>query len=527
MNKTEIKYISLLAPLFYLYGTIFLWAKNAHMFHLQQFAYSFVVILVVAAILYCLVYVLLRIINTAVPYNKTVQISIALTIGVLVGVVANFSFLKIIFIPYHHYVMFGIIFFIFICIYLKLAKKIFIFFSILLLFSISSLCYNAYKVYNLSQMVTSNLEKVNDDRLDIKFKDKPNIYLFWLESFHGTRTLEKVYQVDITPLITYLDNNDFSICENMYSTSFDTLHSMSDVYSLGTFDANIAPIGNLDTIDVVRYLIGGSIGNNVLKILKYNDYKTNIIINDTYYFNKKGEYLDHCQFLDLFFDSNSLQYKLLPSYYFTKLYKKIISLTEVPKLKKLTLKESVESQINEMQKENSPYFLAWKGGTIHTSPFGDYTYKDKDSWVKSNGYQDYLQRSIDNEIKNIISMILEKDKNALIVMLGDHGSWVYRGLNLNELSTTNITLDDFIDDKFNVFAAVRLPEKYAKFSFKNGDTYINHSNIFIHIFSLLADNPDYLKFQKTPVSNYYGNILVKNGKIVEDTGASSDARYIP
>lgn len=510
MNTSDIKYISLLAPLFYLYGTIFLWAKNIHMFTLEQIAYSSVCVFTVAIILYVAVYLLLKIINRKLAYSKKVQAGVALYVAVLVGLIGNFCFLKVIFIPYHHIVMYGIMIFIFLCIFYNLTPKMVLFFSVLLLFTIIQFSYNTYNIYRLTQMTTRELAKANNDELYIKFKDKPNIYLFWLESFHGTRTLKNVYLADITYLIGYLNNHNFSICENMYSSSSATLRSMSDTYSLGYFDYHNVEIGNLDALDVVRNLIGGDTGNNLLKTLKYNDYKTNIIVDDyNYYFHKNGQYLDFST-LDYW---NSTFYSLIPFYCFTKWNNKIEMLGRPDSLG--TLKEQIEHEIKKMQKENSPYFLAWKGGVFHTPSDGTYTYKDKTEWLKSEVYKKAVEQDVSHETQEIISMILEKDSNALIIMLGDHGSWVYRGLEINELSKENITITDFIDDKFNVFSAVRLPEKYGKFSFDSGDTYINHMNIFIHIFSLLAQNPAYLELQKIPVSNHKGKVVVTNGIINE------------
>lgn len=509
MSKTDIKYISLLAPLFYLYGTIFLWTKNAQMFRLEQFVYSFMVILTVAIVLYFLVYVLLNGIYKKIQNNKKLRIGISLFLAILTGLIGNFCFFKVIFFPYHHAVMYGTMIGIFFIIYYNMVKKIIFFLVVLFILTFGFNGYNLYPLYKMQQNFYSKSSGSDNEYL-VKFKNKPNIYLFWLESFHGTRTLKNFYHTDVTSLINYLNEQNFSVCENMYSSSPDTLRSMVDLYSLGHIPTYMYIAGNVDVGMPIRKLISGENGNTFLKVLKYNNYTTNIIIDDVYYFSQKGTYLDYCQYLE----RDNLKQLLLPSYFFTKLNKKI---NRKKINRNLTLKEQIEAQLHKMKKENKPYFLAWKGGVFHTDPFGSYSYRNIEEWIKSNRYQKAIEQN-QREIVEIINMIIENDNNALIVMLGDHGAWAYRGLRLNELSKNKVTITDFIDDKYNVFGAVRLPEKYKKFSFENSDTYINHSNIFVHIFSLLAEDPNYLKLQNVPVSYWENNPVpvIKNGKIINE-----------
>ena len=50
MNKSDIKYISLIAPLLYIYQNIFLWSKNISIFTHSQLLYSFGAILLLSAL---------------------------------------------------------------------------------------------------------------------------------------------------------------------------------------------------------------------------------------------------------------------------------------------------------------------------------------------------------------------------------------------------------------------------------------------------------------------------------------------
>ena len=84
------------------------------------------------------------------------------------------------------------------------------------------------------------------------------------------------------------------------------------------------------------------------------------------------------------------------------------------------------------------------------------------------------------------------------------------------MKNNTIQLSEYADDFFNVYGAVRLPEQYEKFSFDDKDGYINHRNIFVHIFSLLAQDPEYLKLREISVSNKGKWDLVINGVVNKD-----------
>lgn len=521
MNKSDIRNIAVLAPAIYLYQNIFLWSNNVSMFLVSQLAYSFCAVLLVSVICYFLFYMLLSLIYSKLRYNKWIQLCIAVFTAVFIGIISNFFSLRTIFSPYHHAVMWILIIGITCIIYFNLVKYFLKFCYILILIASCMFGYNIYK--NLTSYLADT-----DDFL-IELKDKPNIYLFWLESFNGAKTLTETFHVDISPLTVFLEENDFTVKENIFSSSGSTLMSMTDVYSMGNVDPHNFQTGLWDVKYAVRDLLGGGYGNNLLKTLKYNGYVTDIITDSNYYFFRKNKSLDKAPYYDTFhykdnFDMVSFCiYNLYPAYAFCKYGNQINAFGTMKFNQQLTweyynsfnLRNLVEAEITSLQKENKPYFLAFKGGVFHV-PVDGYTYeKDRAKWIESGVYQTALEKSV-AEVKEIISMITEKDKNALIIMLGDHGPHTYSGLGLSDLRGNYKMFEDLIYDSYNVYGAVRLPLQYEKFSFDDKEIYINHMNIFIHIFSLLAQDPDYLKLQKVPVSHYGNRIFVENGIINKD-----------
>lgn len=505
MDKIAIRNIALLAPLLYLYQNLFLWSKNVSMFTASQLIYSFCAIIIISAITFFLFYFLLVFIFSK-SNNKWLRIAAAVFIGTFIGIVSNFLFLRTIFYPHNHTVMWILIIGIILIIYFNAVKYFLNFCYLLLAFASCSFIYNGYVNF------TSTID--DTDKFIVELKDKPNIYMFWLESFHGTRTLNNVYHADISPLIEFLEKNNFSVGENVYASSFFTLASMTDLFSLGTENIFDYAVGKMDAAGSVRKLIGGGDGNNVLKILKYNGYLTSFISHFLYLFQEKEKYLDFAT-VDSY--TNYISH-YFPCYAFCKYANQILEYgvdiarqehTRLIKTDnyKFPLLENIELEINKMQKMNKPYFLTFKGGVFHIGTDGPYTNENKNHWVKTSGYKDAVEKNM-SEIEEIVSLIIKKDPNALIVMLGDHGAYIHRS-NLNN----TIPFDEIADDYFNVFGAVRLPQQYQRFSFDSNETYINHMNIFVHIFSILAHDPEYIKLQEIPVSRFpQGNIVV-NGKI--------------
>lgn len=114
---------------------------------------------------------------------------------------------------------------------------------------------------------------------------------------------------------------------------------------------------------------------------------------------------------------------------------------------------------------------------------------------------------------------MHNDPSSLIVLLGDHGAWRFRGLpifkcNSNELfaacSENNIDVAEYFDDVYNVLLAYRMPDG-ENIDISNG-LYMNNINIFVHIFAYLAQDASLLKYRKKSISRICDVALVE-GKL--------------
>lgn len=120
-------------------------------------------------------------------------------------------------------------------------------------------------------------------------------------------------------------------------------------------------------------------------------------------------------------------------------------------------------------------------------------------------------------IKKFTSTIIKKDPNAIILFMGDHGAWRFRSdaknkIQLNEvLKELNVTKQDFFDDRFKIFSAIRIPYLQKDFKYSPG-------NVFPFIFESIGYEGK--KLEKKPNYSYSDSFtndkdkpILINGKI--------------
>lgn len=248
MKKTDIRNIALLAPVLYLYLNIFLWSKNVSMFSVTELICSLGAIFVLSALCYFIFYYLFSFFSATVQNVKRLKLGMGVFVGVFTGIICNFFFLRTLFYPHHHIAMYVLMVCIALIVYFNLAAYFVKFSYVLMLIASCGFVYNSYK--NFSSVIEDT------DKYLVEFKDKPNIYMIWLESFHGARTLKDVYDVDVSPLTKFLEENKFAVCENMYSNFSYTLATMVDLFSLGTIDPFKFYFANSDVYSQLHKIIG-------------------------------------------------------------------------------------------------------------------------------------------------------------------------------------------------------------------------------------------------------------------------------
>ncbi len=401
-------------------------------------------------------------------------------------------------------------------VYWKWEEKILIvFFGTLCLLAILDGIYSAITRLNSDNPASAELL---NNRPSIKFISKPNFYVFFTESLPR---IDNIYNLDMNKLSSFLTNQGFIISKKSYCNYAPTAHSM------------------LSLIDQKHHYYKYNIGNHNLnkiglqKISPETGYVYSIFRNNGYIIkliNREGRLsttnIDGTSYVGISDNKYSVSYFMQPILDMGPHLRKIFDRRNEHKFRVPTLEDktiqipAVQNTLKNAIEENNIknakhcfYFINYD--VLHEAPKLGATCKIRrqkwhDEYVKS--YK-LLEKALIEDITNI----LNHDQNSVILLIGDHGSRHYAVCRC--LVTTD--LDHFIkshgfsypwltEDLFSTMIAMRLPHK----QFYNIDG-LSHVNIFMHIFSLLANNPEIIKCAEQ--SNSYAFIdrkylrLVKRG----------------
>ena len=326
----------------------------------------------------------------------------------------------------------------------------------------------------------------NAEFKDVKFKNTPNIYCFHLESYSGDIALKSLFDFDNSDFIMALGDRGFYTWKNSFSNYDNTFMSL---YSLFTMAHNYALL-DVDNSFVAQKVVMGNNYNTLLKVLYENGYDIN------YYFYPT-------QFVKPF-----------------KSYAKFAKLYQITFLRVFN---TIIQNPTDMADPNFPYELS-DNGEFLKSDLGKNLKSDKpqfyfvkfaktrhfllDFKFKPTFEENYISKLTESniEILKMVDYIEKNDKNAIIILVGDHGSWRYRFSN-------DVKIKDFVLSQYNILLSIKNPYE----SVKNRPKVLSTVNIFRYVISTLAENPNIMKNKQLDMSFGENNtIFVENGKVFKE-----------
>ena len=362
--------------------------------------------------------------------------------------------------------------------------------------------------------------KIAEAGFKVTLKKTPDIFLYFLESYHSPYAMRLLYGHDAGPMVEYLRGKNFLIYDQTLSNSPASLMSMVDMFTMRP-SFNLAR-GNSDILQAGRRVIGGSDDNHLFKMLKNNGYYTTFLtMGSDYYFQSRGPNLDATDDdVRSLFDLKPL-YDLIPGQLrlLTAIYLK-------PSPQKLhgALPDRVRQIVERGPKQGSPFLACFKGGAGHVPASYRGTQEEIEAWKPV--YLDKVAEA-DAEIKKIVEYLDEAAPEAIVILVGDHGAWGYRGVlgdhdtrlhwgsvlgrhDLEEvgrkITEWNVTLDTVVQDVFGTLLAIRLPGGEQR-DISYGLA-LNHVNLFRHVFAYLNDDPDLLSTREEPPLSRLGNLIL-------------------
>jgi len=317
-----------------------------------------------------------------------------------------------------------------------------------------------------------------------QIETKPNIYFLIYDAYVPNETMLS-YGIDNSDQENYLKNQDFVLYPKTYSVGSSTLSSMNKV-----FNVSIEPYGH-----IVRAVAGDGI---VQKILRENGYKVSGIFPSDYMFRSVGPLYD-----DYFPKKAISSYKLLLTGILIGEFRFDIGLRTINHDEYIKYKRDFFNQ-----KTNEPFFI--------------YTHSDLPDHSQNSGkcleneidlFKDRLDEA-NQEMKQDISLILEHDPGAILIVAGDHGPYLTKNCTATNGSydKSEISRVD-IQDRFGTFLAIKWPSD----DYELYDQIVVLQDLFPSIFAYLYKDPSILQSKIEPNTldaEYISGVSVKNGTII-------------
>lgn len=326
-----------------------------------------------------------------------------------------------------------------------------------------------------------------DGIANAEFRHKPNVYMIQPDGYAGKTVMEKPPYSSTNDFYDWLGNNGFKVYDDFRSNYPASLSSNASMFAMKHhyFDATLFPAIEMPK---ARKVI---LDNSAVRIFKANGYKTYFLAEDEYFQQNLS---------DGAYDYYNISKNNIPF------------LTNGGKLKR-----EVYGDLEKAVKENisKPKFIFIEKVLPHHIHF--------DGTGVEAERKEYLEKTGEANawLKKAIAFIESKDKNALIIILSDHGGWV--GMNsLDEFYTT--ANESYIRSTFGNMAAIRwngvINDPY--------DANLHSSvNMFRVLFAALSENTSYLEhLEKDESYNvHWGSFNNSVNKVIDDKGKVVREKY--
>lgn len=329
-------------------------------------------------------------------------------------------------------------------------KKIVVFQFILAVLVSAKLIPDLYKQITYSK----DWMKQPDDIEETVFLKKPNIYVIQPDGYANFSELKKgYYNFDNSDFESYLNQNGFVLYNNFRSNYNSTLSSNSSMFMMKHHYLNSSSQIGIGELRNSRKNIVGN--NSVLSILKKNNYNTSLLLESSYLIlNRPKIYYDYC----------NIDYSEIS--FFSRGF---------------SLNKDNQKKLEELIKINKSlnnFYLIEKFLPGHISTFKSYS---KGKEIERENYLENLELA-NLWLKETINIINKLDKDALIIIIADHGGYV--GFESTSESYEKQTDRDLTYSIFTTTLAIKWPEGRPFFD----DKLRSNVNLFRILFTYLSED---------------------------------------
>jgi len=310
--------------------------------------------------------------------------------------------------------------------------------------------------------------KVSENIDVIAFQQRPNIYFIQPDGYANFSDLRKPpYDHFDTSFENWLTENDFVNYGNFRSNYFNTLSSNSSTFAMKHHYFQNIHKSSAKTYGMVKVIAGN---NNVLRILKANNYKTHLFTDN------------------LFFLIN----RKLDGYDFCNIPQSRISFHKISRLQDINIVSDFEKTIKAQSSDPNFYFIEKTiPGHIRNSKWASRGI-EKEREVYLEGIE-----HANDWLTSLIKLIYEHDKDPLIIIMADHGGYV--GLKYSSELDERKLNEMEVSSMFSILLSIKWPnnEVPQDLNFKSS------VNLFRNLFSYLSEDPLLLKSYQADKSFIY------------------------
>jgi hypothetical protein len=333
----------------------------------------------------------------------------------------------------------------------------------------------------------------------VRLQSTPDVYLIVAEAYPSRPALQAVYGCDNDVFYRQLNELGFKVNHDFFSNYNHTLSSMPSLFGMehhfGTLN-----LGNLDSLGGRRMLEARDY-NPVIDIFRTNHYKIQ-------YLHEVNSLLPNGADVDLCLPAPSLWYGL----------NAFLRQTENPAdgpTKSETI-ASLKNRLTAMDLRSGPYFTF-----IYLNHPGHSPSRVKDRTREGinktlgefrTTYETRVE-SANRLLLDLTQLIISRDPDSIIIIIGDHGSWGFR---LKEDAQGNsVPMPLFILDRFGVLAAMYAPNGLSD-RIVTGEIK-SHVNLFRHVFAYLSGDREILSTM-APDHAFENEMImaIEDGKILDN-----------
>lgn len=332
--------------------------------------------------------------------------------------------------------------------------------------------------------------KLEDNIADVKFKHRPNVYMIQPDGYVSRQVIESPPYNYKTDFYDWLSENNFKVYDDFRSNYPASLTSNASMFAMKHhyFDDLLFPALEMpNSREVIMK-------NSVVEIFNNNQYETFYLGQDEYFQQNlvKGNYKHY-----------NLETKNIPLFaHGGSVVRDVYT--------------DLSNFIDTSPNKNKFFFIE------RVLPHHVLFYGKGDR--KTEGRKEYLTNLEKANIwlKETLKLINEKDKNAIIIILADHGGWVGLG-SMNELFSTKD--NSLIKSTFGNMAAIQ----WNGIDHAHYDSKLKSNvNVFRVLFACLSENKSYLDYLEKDESYNIrpGNFITESvHKLIDENGTIVNEKH--